>query len=122
LRRRPALATAGQFVDTAGHVLADHAGIENYTVGQRKGLGYAAGSRRYVLKIVPSENTVVLGDREELLATALIASRLNWLLDEPPTVPLACQAKIRYRHSAAPATVFALPDGGARLEFAEPQT
>src|SRR5207302_10286871 len=85
-------------------------------------LGYAAGSRRYVLKIVPSENTVVLGDREELLATALIASRVNWLLDEPPAEALACQAKIRYRHSAAPATVFALPDGGARVEFAEPQS
>src|SRR5438034_3778924 len=121
-RRRPALATAGRFVDTAGHVLADHAGIENYTVGQRKGLGYAAGSRRYVLKIVPSENTVVLGDREELLAMALIASRVNWLLDEPPRQPLACQVKIRYRHTAAPAMTVALPDGGARVEFAEPQS
>src|SRR5438132_5085249 len=121
-RRRPELATAGHFVDTAGHVLAEHAGIENYTIGQRKGLGYAAGSRRYVLKIVPTENTVVLGDRQELLASTLLASGVNWLFDEPSGQPLACQAKIRYRHTAAPAKVVALPDGGARVEFTEPQS
>src|SRR5438552_1648826 len=66
-RRRPGLTTAGHFVDTAGNVLAAHAGIENYTIGQRKGLGFAAGTRRYVLQIVPSTKEVVIGDREELL-------------------------------------------------------
>jgi tRNA-uridine 2-sulfurtransferase len=119
-RRRPGLHTQGKFVDTAGNALADHPGIEHFTIGQRKGLGYAAGERRYVLQIVPEDNTVVLGDREELLATSLRASRVNWLLDEAPGDPLPCQAKIRYRHTAAPATVTALPDGGARVDFAEP--
>jgi tRNA-uridine 2-sulfurtransferase len=121
-RRRPELATAGRIVDTAGTYLADHDGIENFTIGQRKGLGFAAGSRRYVLRIVPSENAVVVGDREELLAPGLIASRVNWLTDPPPETPLACQAKIRYRHAAAAAQVVALADGGARVEFAQPQS
>jgi tRNA-specific 2-thiouridylase len=121
-RRRPEAATAGRFVDTTGNVLAEHAGIENYTVGQRKGLGYAAGRRRYVLQIVPQTNDVVLGDVEALRADGLLASRVNWLVEPPTTAPVACTAKIRYRHTAAPATVFALPDGGARVEFAEPQT
>src|SRR5262249_4997179 len=112
-RRRPGLTTAGHFVDTAGNVLAAHAGIENYTIGQRKGLGYAAGERRYVLQIVPESNEIVLGRREELLAAGLVASRVNWLLDGPPTGPLSCQVKIRYRHTATPATVTALPDQGA---------
>src|SRR5947209_8755149 len=103
-RRRPDRGTAGHFVDTAGRVLADHDGIEKFTVGQRKGLGYAAGERRYVLRIVPATNEVVLGRREELLASGLIASRVNWLLDEEPRGPLACSAKIRYRHTATPAT------------------
>src|SRR5437660_6042986 len=67
-RRRPELATAGRIVDTAGNVLADHEGIENFTIGQRKGLGFAAGQRRYVLRIVPADNTVVVGAREEVLA------------------------------------------------------
>ncbi len=121
-RRRPELATAGSIVDTEGTVLAPHDGIEQFTVGQRKGLGFAAGSRRYVLEIVPETHTVVVGDREELLAPGLIASRVNWLLEAPPEQPLTCTAKIRYRHGGAAATVTALGDGGARVLFAEPQS
>jgi tRNA-specific 2-thiouridylase len=119
--RRPDLKTAGHFVDTAGNVLAEHDGIEHFTIGQRKGLNYAAGSRRYVLQIVPESNTVVLGDREELLASTLIASRVNWLI-QPPTEPVACSAKIRYRHQAAPANVFPLGENGVQVEFDEPQS
>src|SRR2546430_1127858 len=73
-RRRPGLATAGHFVDTAGNVLAEHDGCERFTIGQRKGLGFAAGERRFVLEIVPERNEVVIGEREELLADGLIAS------------------------------------------------
>jgi tRNA-specific 2-thiouridylase len=121
-RRRPGSATAGHFVDTAGNVLGDHDGIERFTIGQRKGLGVALGERRYVLQIVPSDNAVVLGDRDELRATGLLASRVNWLLPAPPSGPLSCLAKIRYRHTPAAATVTALADGGARVAFAEPQS
>lgn len=119
-RRRPELATAGHFVDTAGNVLAEHDGYERFTIGQRKGLGFAAGSRRYVLDIVPETHEVIVGDREELLAGGLVASRVNWLLELPPESPLRCSAKIRYRHTPAPAIVVVLPDGGARVDFAEP--
>jgi tRNA-specific 2-thiouridylase len=120
--RRPEKATAGSIVDTAGNVLAGHDGIERFTVGQRKGLGFAAGERRYVLRIVPGDNRVVVGDKDELLAEGLVASGVNWLTPAPPVGPLACAAKIRYRHTAAAATVTALPDGGARVAFAEPQS
>jgi tRNA-specific 2-thiouridylase len=121
-RRRPEAQTAGAFVDTAGNVLAEHEGYERFTIGQRKGLGYAAGERRYVLDIVPESRTVVLGDRDELLSPGLTASRVNWLLESPPVEPLRCATKIRYRHAGAASTVVATPDGGARVEFAEPQS
>ncbi len=121
-KRRPGLATVGNIVDTAGNVLTQHDGIEKFTIGQRKGLRFAAGSRRYVLEIVPETNRVVVGDREELLARGLIASRVNWLLEVPPRDALVCEAKIRYRHPPTTATVTALPDGGARVEFAESQS
>jgi tRNA-specific 2-thiouridylase len=120
--RRPQRATAGAFIDRSGSVLAEHDGIERFTVGQRKGLGYAAGTRRYVLEIVPETNSVVLGDREDLLASRLSASQVNWLTDGPPPAPLRCSAKIRYRHAGARATVTALPDAGAEVHFDEPQT
>jgi tRNA-specific 2-thiouridylase len=120
-RRRPERATAGRIVDTAGQMLGEHDGIEQFTVGQRKGLGFAVGERRYVLRIVPGPNEVVVGKREDLLASGLIASRVNWLT-EAPAKPAACAAKIRYRHEPAAATVTALADGGVRVEFAEPQS
>jgi tRNA-specific 2-thiouridylase len=117
--RRPGLSTAGTIVDTAGKVLASHDGIERFTVGQRKGLGFAAGERRYVLQIVPEDHTVVVGERDELLSTGLVASGVKWL-GEAPAELLSCAVKVRYRHTPAPATVEALPDHRARVIFSEP--
>lgn len=119
--RSPELQTAGNIVDRQGHVLAEHDGIEKFTIGQRKGLGFGSSSRRYVLEIVPTTNDVVIGDREELLATALEASRVNWLIDAP-TSAMTCTAKIRYHHEAARATVTPFADGRVRVDFAEPQS
>jgi tRNA-specific 2-thiouridylase len=119
-QRRPNASTAGRFVDGAGVVLGEHEGIERYTVGQRKGLGVALGSRRYVLQIVPSTNEVVLGDREPLLSTGLRASGVNWLI-EPPVGELSCSAKIRYKHTAVPAVVTCQGDT-ATVTFASPQS
>lgn len=120
-RRRPGRATSGAVVDTAGTVLAEHAGVEQFTVGQRKGLNLGGGPKRYVLQIVAATNTVIVGDRAELLTDGLVASRINWLTDGPPTGPLTCSARIRYRHPGTPATVTATPAGGAEVRFAEPQ-
>jgi tRNA-specific 2-thiouridylase len=120
-RRRPGRDTAGVIRDTAGNVLGEHDGYERFTVGQRKGLGVAANSRRYVLEIVPATHDVIVGDPEGLRSGGLTASRVNWLID-PPAGPLDCQVKIRYRHAPAAATVVATPDGGAQVTFAEPQS
>ncbi|MCI0378498.1 MAG: tRNA 2-thiouridine(34) synthase MnmA [Gemmataceae bacterium] len=120
-KKRPELASAGQIVDTTGKVLAPHDGIENFTIGQRKGLGFGSAARRYVLEIMPQTNAIVVGDKEELLAPGLIASRVNWLI-EPPTGTLPCEAKIRYRHTPAAAEVSAADDGSARVTFTEPQS
>jgi tRNA-specific 2-thiouridylase len=119
---RPGRSTAGRIVDTAGNVLARHGGIEQFTVGQRKGLGFAAGQRRYVLRIVPGDNDVVVGDRDDLLAGGLVAGQVNWLLEAPPAAPRGCQVKIRYRHAPAEGTVTALSPTTARVEFAAPQS
>jgi tRNA-specific 2-thiouridylase len=119
--RHPELQTAGNIVDRQGNVLAEHDGIEKFTIGQRKGFGFGSGARRYVLEIIPESRDVVIGDRDELLSTTLTAERVNWLI-EPPCEPLACKAKIRYRHDAAPAVVTPLSDGEVRVDFTEPQS
>jgi tRNA-uridine 2-sulfurtransferase len=123
-------ATAGNIVDREGNVLAGHDGIEKFTIGQRKGFGFGSASRRYVLEIVPETRDIVIGDRDDLLASSLVASRVNWLIDAP-TGPIACLAKIRYRHEATPATVTPLesasrererPEGTVRVDFAQSQS
>ncbi len=119
--RHPDLATAGNIVDRQGNVLAPHDGIEKFTIGQRKGFGFGSSARRYVLEIVPETRDVVIGDRDDLLATSLRASRVNWLIDAPAG-PFICQAKIRYRHEAAPTTVTQLGDGEVRVDFTTPQS
>jgi tRNA-specific 2-thiouridylase len=118
--RRPEVAAAGVIVERDGTVLGEHDGIDRFTIGQRKGLGVAAGRKRFVLEILPESGTVVVGDPEDLLATGLVASQVNWLADAP-TEPLRCAAKIRYRHAGVPATVTATPDGGAAVTFDEAQ-
>jgi tRNA-uridine 2-sulfurtransferase len=119
-RRRPEVAATGVIREKDGTFLGPHDGIDRFTVGQRKGLGVAAGRRRFVLAILPESNEVVVGDPEDLLASGLDASGVNWLADVGNT-PFRCTAKIRYRHAGVGATVQSLPDGGAIAQFNEPQ-
>ena len=118
--RRPEVAVAGTIVEKDGTVLGEHDGIDRFTIGQRKGLGVAAGRKRFVLEIVPETQTVIVGDQVDLLASGLVASRVNWLTD-PPNEPFRCTAKIRYRHAGVAATLIATPDGAAEARFDEPQ-
>ena len=117
--RRPEVAAAGVIRERDGTVLGTHDGIDRFTVGQRKGLGVAAGRRRFVLEILPETNSVVVGDQADLLAPGLVASGVNWLTD-PPAAPFRCAAKIRYRHAGVPATVVPLAGGGAEVRFDAP--
>ncbi len=117
--RIPTVAAAGVIREKDGTVLGTHDGIDRFTVGQRKGLGVAAGKKRFVLEVIPATREVVVGDAADLLATGLEASRVNWLID-PPVSPLSCAAKVRYRHAGSRAEVAATPDGGATVRFLEP--
>lgn len=119
-RRDPAIDTSGEFVAIDGRVLGRHAGIERFTVGQRKGLGIALGERAFVVRIEPETRRVVLGTREDLARHEVTAHRTNWLAD-PPSGPFRCQAKIRYNAPAAAATAEALPGDRLALHFDEPR-
>jgi tRNA-specific 2-thiouridylase len=111
--------TSGELVDTAGNVVGRHDGYENFTIGQRRGLGVAFGAPRYVVALHPEQRQVVIGTREDLARTELEADRLNWLVDDVPN-RFECRTKIRYLHTPAPTTVELIGDR-ARVHFAEPQ-
>jgi tRNA-specific 2-thiouridylase len=120
--RRPDARTTGHVRDRSGKVLAMHDGIERFTIGQRKGLGFATSGKRYVLEIVPGANDVVVGSADELMSCGLAASSANWLIDPPGSEPLPVQAKIRYRHPPAAGRAYSVEGGRLRVEFDSPQS
>ena len=120
-RHAPELATAGVVVDQQGHVVGRHGGVHHFTVGQRKGLGLSAGIPLYVVAIDAPARTVVVGPRESIERASFTASRVNWILCEPPAVARRVTAQIRYRHREAPATVRPFDRGRVTVEFDEPQ-
>jgi len=113
--------TPGTLKDTHGNILGNHPGSPFFTIGQRKGLGIALGSPRYVVDINPKENTVVIGTDDELMEDELIASTLNWISFDTLQSPLEVQAKIRYNHVPSPAIVYPYESDKVRVVFKEPQ-
>jgi len=97
--------TAGELVTSTGEVLAQHEGIFNFTVGQRKGLGVSKQLPLYVLNIDPASHRVTLGADAELATKTLRARRLNWIAIPALTAPMRVQIKIRHRHDPAWATL-----------------
>ena len=112
----------GPITDAAGQVLGMHQGLLGYTIGQREGLGIAAGRPLYVLAMDRPNNRLVVGSREELLGVTLIAERVNWISIDPPMHPVRAQAKIRSRHAAGPALLVPQADGAVQVNFDEPQS
>jgi tRNA-specific 2-thiouridylase len=95
---------AGDVVDTAGHVLGRHGGIEQFTVGQRRGLGIATGERWFVVRIEADTCRVVVGRREDVPEEELVAGAVRWL-EPPPAEPFACLVQCRAQREPAPALV-----------------
>jgi tRNA-specific 2-thiouridylase len=118
--RRGCRGYPGDLVDRQGRVLGRHQGVENFTVGQRRGLNTPAREPYYVLQIQPECNRVVIGPKRELYSQGLRARGMNWLID-PPERELAVTAVIRYRHPGVQAVL--KPPNGDRMEviFATPQ-
>jgi tRNA-uridine 2-sulfurtransferase len=80
-RLRPGAAGPGEIVDLNGRVLGQHDGIIHFTVGQRRGLGIAAGSPLYVVRLDAASRRVVVGPREALRTSRIRLRDVNWLGD-----------------------------------------
>jgi tRNA-specific 2-thiouridylase len=120
-RRLPPEAVApGPVVDEADLCLGTHHGLVHYTIGQRRGLGFAAGRPLYVTRLEPATNTLVVGPDEALRGRELTAADVNWLVDPPPA-GFRAAVRIRSRHEAAPAALEPAADGAWRVRFDEPQ-
>ena len=118
--RRGQKGLPGDLVDRRGQVLGKHRGVENYTVGQRRGLRTPALEPYYVLDIQPESNRVVIGPQRELYSQGLRARHMNWLI-EPPTGKMAATAVIRYRHPGVEAVLRNVEGETVEVTFATPQ-
>jgi tRNA-specific 2-thiouridylase len=119
-RLGPEEAAPGQMVNTAGEVVGEHQGLPFYTVGQRRGLGVAAGQPLYVTQVQPQQNLLVVGSRQEAMAETCTVERLNWLCP-PPAQAIHTTVQIRYRHQPVAAIVEPLGGDRARIALREPQ-
>src|SRR5258707_554496 len=94
--------TQGELVTTDGRVVGDHSGVHHFTVGQRRGLGVAAGEPLYVIATEPATRKVIIGRGDALLRAEMTVHDVNWISIEAPVAPVRCEVKIRNKHQAAP--------------------
>ena len=118
--RRGCRGAPGDLVDRQGRVLGKHRGVENFTVGQRRGLGTPAPEPYYVLEIQPECNRVVIGPKRELYSPGLRARGMNWLID-PPARELEVTAVLRYRHPGVESRLVTKNEDVVEVAFATPQ-
>ena len=78
-RMHPEALSKGEIVHLDGRVLGGHEGIVHYTIGQRKGLGIAAGEPLYVVKLDHRTGRVIVGPREALKTHTVRLRDVNWL-------------------------------------------
>ena len=114
---------AGEMVTTDGKVIGEHAGVHNFTVGQRKGLGVATGSPLYVIQIKNDTRQVVVGKDEELYSRTLRTRRVNLISATATDLqqPMRVAVKIRHKHQPAPAIIESVGPDDVHVTFDEPQ-
>src|ERR1700719_2239633 len=111
----------GEIVDEEGIVIGRHQGVHQFTIGQRKGLGFAAGKPLYVLSIDRENNRVVVGDDESLRLATCEVENVNWIAHEVTNESVRAAVKIRHKHIPAEATIVPLDSMHARITFDTPQ-
>ena len=118
---RPEGREAGEIVHMDGRTLGKHAGITDYTIGQRRGLNVAVGEPLFVTKLDPVKRHVIVGPREALLTASLTLDETNWLGDQPSIEAAALEgapvlARVRSTRAPSPARL-AMQDGVVSVVF-----
>ena len=111
----------GYFLHKNGEILGSHQGIENYTIGQRRGLGLSSSHEPYyVIGLDSVNNNVIVGYNSDLLSDTMTVGEINWGSVENPQLPVNIQVKIRYRDDGVASTIEKkLENGNYLIRFAE---
>jgi tRNA-specific 2-thiouridylase len=111
---------SGPIRDRAGKELGRHTGLASYTVGQRSGLGLSGPEPRYVVRMDPAENALIVGSTDELQARSIKVGAMTWN-GERNGEPFRAEVRIRHRHAPAPSLIEPGPNNTATVRFDEPQ-
>ncbi|HLX35308.1 MAG TPA: tRNA 2-thiouridine(34) synthase MnmA [Candidatus Limnocylindrales bacterium] len=95
----------GPIVDAGGERVGEHGGAAGYTIGQRTGLGVALGEPRYVSRVDPRSNTIVLARRQDLETSTLELEDARFVADEPPGEAFRAEVRVRHRGALTAGTV-----------------
>lgn len=106
----------GNFIDKNGKVLGKHKGYPFYTIGQRKGLDIALGKPVFVTEIDPDNNTVVLGDEEDLEKNEMLVTRINYIKYDAITPGMEAVTKIRYKDGGTLSNLY-MEDNDVKVSF-----
>jgi tRNA-specific 2-thiouridylase len=101
----------GYFVNKEGKILGQHKGYPFYTIGQRKGLDIAMGKPVYVTAIDPENNTVVLGDEEDLNKTTMQVNKINMIKYDDIADGMEATTKIRYKDKGELSNIYTNTSG-----------
>jgi len=112
---------SGNITDMEGNKIGTHEGIANYTLGQRRGIGFAGGVPLYVGKIDAQTNTIALGRRHEISSKVIRANKINVLMPEELVAGRPCFGKIRSYSGLRPCKVVEVDETDMTIEFDEPQ-
>jgi tRNA-specific 2-thiouridylase len=116
---------SGNFENLKGDIIGRHEGAAYYTIGQRKGLAIGGpGEAWFVVGKDMARNVVFIEQGENhpaLFRDTLTATDLTWISGNPPSLPLPCTAKIRYRQADQPCLITHIDSGIAHVQFTKPQ-
>jgi tRNA-specific 2-thiouridylase len=116
-QQAPGRSRPGDIVDRDGRRLGSHGGVHRFTLGQRKGVGVAAGRRLFVSRIDATRAQVVLDEAEALWTSEVVVRRFA----RSPGVRLPCRASVQVRYRQQPVAATLLRDGtGVRIVFDTP--
>lgn len=111
---------AGDIVDIDGHIVGQHDGYYQFTIGQRRGLQAGGNSdRTYVVDVNAFTKRVTIGPASALERSELIAERVHWISGEAPKSPIDVQARVRSRAADVAASITPIGGDRARVQFAQ---
>ncbi|NLS45067.1 MAG: tRNA 2-thiouridine(34) synthase MnmA [Firmicutes bacterium] len=119
--RNNSMIRPGPILDTEGNIIGEHCGLPFYTIGQRKGLDLRGPEKLYVVKIDVVNNSIIVGEKKDLLSGTLKARGINWIAYRTPPPEIRLGIKIRYNAKEVPGLLIRKNQDMVDVLFDEPQ-